>query len=485
MILVLLIAIPLFAGALAIVSARRSAASARWISLAALVVDLILAVALWLSSGIPSQLDVDWISQWGIRFHLGADGLSLLLVILTIFLGIMSVLASWREIQSRIGFFHFNVLWVLSGIIGVFLSVDLFLFYFFWELMLVPMYFLIAIWGHEDKRYAAMKFFLFTQASSLLMLLSILGLYFVHGKITGSYTFDYPQLVRTPMSASVEIALMLGFFLAFAVKLPVVPLHTWLPDAHTEAPTAGSVILAGLLLKTGGYGLIRFVLPLFPSASIALAPVAMTLAVIGIIYGSVLAFGQRDLKRLIAYTSVSHMGFVLLGVFAGSELALQGAVIQMLCHGISTGALFILAGAIQDRIHTRDMTRMGGFWTLAPKMSSMTMIFALSSLGLPGLGNFVGEFLTLLGTYQVSPVFGVLASLGFIVSTVYSLWLVQSVLHGFKPESLTREKLPDFSPRETLMMGILVATLIWIGIYPQPILDTATQSLAEVRHVYR
>ncbi len=269
---------------------------------------------------------------------------------LSCFLGIMATIASWTEIQERVGLFHFNLTWTVAGIIGVFLSLDLFLFYFFWELMLIPMYFLIALWGHENRSYASVKFFLFTQVGGLAMLLGILGLYFVHGRQTGIYTFDYSELLGTKMSPNTALLLMLAFLAAFLVKLPAVPFHTWLPDAHTEAPTGGSVILAGLLLKTGAYGILRFAVPLFPGAALQVAPWAMVAGVIGILYGAVLAFAQTDLKRLVAYTSVSHMGFVLLGIFAWNELALQGVIIQILCHGISTGALFMLVGSLQERI---------------------------------------------------------------------------------------------------------------------------------------
>jgi NADH-quinone oxidoreductase subunit M len=286
-----------------------------------------------------------------------------------------------------VGLFHLNLMLVLAGVTGVFLALDLFLFYFFWELMLVPMYFLIDLWGHENRHYAAIKFFLFTQLSGLLMLLAILGLHFLHKEATGEATFDYTKLLHTPMGSTAQMLLMLGFFGAFAVKLPAVPFHTWLPDAHTEAPTAGSVILAGLLLKTGAYGMIRFVVPLFPEAAAVFAPIAMTVGVIGIVYGAILAFAQTDLKRLVAYTSVSHLGFVLLGIFVWNKLALQGAVMQMICHGLSTGALFIIVGELQDRIHTRDMRRMGGLWTVAPRMGAVAMFFAMASLGLPGLGT--------------------------------------------------------------------------------------------------
>ncbi|MBV9226091.1 MAG: NADH-quinone oxidoreductase subunit M, partial [Acidobacteriaceae bacterium] len=367
MILLWLILIPLIGGLLSLLLPRGRTQNARWIAAAATAIDLLLAIALWTGAPVSQsrwlyELNWDWIPQFGIRFHLALDGLSLALLLLTFFLGLMATLASWTEIQDRIGFFHFNLLWVLAGITGVFLAVDLFLFYLFWELMLVPMYFLIGIWGHGRKIYAAIKFFLFTQLSGLLMLAAIVALAILQQGRSGAYSFDYQSLLGMPLSPVTARFLMLGFFAAFAVKLPAVPFHTWLPDAHSEAPTAGSVILAGLLLKTGAYGLIRFVLPLFPGTVQEFAPAMMTLGVVGILYGAVLAVGQRDLKRLVAYTSVSHMGFVLIGIFAGNQLALTGAFIQMISHGISTGALFILAGALQQRMHTREIARMGGLW---------------------------------------------------------------------------------------------------------------------------
>jgi len=483
MILAWLIIIPAAGGVLAWLFARLDSRWTRWISLGALASDLVLALYLWsqhfgptLAPGAPwfVELHRPWLPQLGISFHLAVDGLSLLLILLSAFLGIMAVVCSWSEIREQTGFFHFNLLWVLAGIIGVFMALDLFLFYFFWEMMLVPMYFLIALWGHENRVYAAVKFFLFTQLSGLLMLIAIVALYFIHGSATGTYTFDYPQLLGTSMAPSTALWLMLGFAVAFAVKLPAVPFHTWLPDAHTEAPTAGSVILAGLLLKTGAYGLLRFVLPLFPTASREFASFAMILGVVGILYGAILAFAQTDLKRLVAYTSVSHMGFVLLGVFAGNELALQGAVIQMICHGISTGALFILVGALQERIHTRDIGRMGGLWAAVPRMGGVGLLFALASLGLPGLGNFVGEFLILLGVYQKSVSLSALAAVGLVPATIYSLWLVQAVFHGGTRQAW---ELSDLSAREMAMMTALIAALVWLGLYPQPVLSTAEHAL--------
>ncbi len=485
MILILFILIPVLGGLLAWLAGRWSAPASRWISLIAMALDLILAVAIWivarpgvqlttLASPWILQIKLPWIPQAGIDFQLAMDGFSLILLTLTAFLGLISVVASWSEIDERVGFFHFNLLWVLAGISGVFLSLDLFLFYFFWEMMLVPMYFLIAIWGHENRVYAAVKFFLFTQVSGLLMLVAILALYFLHAASTGVYTFDYNQLIGTGLSPTAALLLALGFLAAFAVKLPAFPVHTWLPDAHTEAPTAGSIVLAGLLLKTGAYGLIRFVVPLFPGAAASLTPIMMALGVVGILYGALLAFGQTDLKRLVAYTSVSHMGFVLLGIFAWNRLALEGVVMQIICHGISTGALFAMVGSLQERIHTRDISRMGGLWETVPHMGGVAMLFSLASLGLPGLGNFVGEFLILLGVYQVSVPLAVLATLGLITSTVYALWIMQRAFHG---PNTNHWKLHDYGARELAMMLALVVVILWLGLFPQPVLNTAQQAI--------
>lgn len=489
MILAWLIIILMAGGFLAWFFGRINHLWARWISLIALIIDFVLVLSVWiqhpgaveLTRDAPwiIEMNLSWIPRFGISFHLAMDGLSLLLVMLTVFLGLMSVLVSWTEINERVGFFHFNMLWILAGIIGVFTALDLFLFYFFWEVMLVPMYFLIGIWGHENKIYAAYKFFIFTQASGLLMLLAILGLYFIHGNNTGVYTFDYLQLLGTDIPPVAATWLMFGFIIAFAVKLPVLPVHNWLPDAHTEAPTAGSVILAGLLLKTGAYGLLRFVLPLFPDAAISFAPAAMLLGVAGILYGAKLAYAQTDLKRLVAYTSVSHMGFVMLGVFAMNQLAFQGVIMQIICHGVSTGALFILVGALQERIHTRDMNRMGGLWGTVPRMGGVAMLFALASLGLPGLGNFIAEFLVLVGTYQASILFTVLAALGLIASTIYSLRIIQRVFHGGQEEEWT---ITDFNAREMLVMGLMIAVIVWLGLYPQPVLNTSRPAFKNLQY---
>ncbi len=487
MILVLFIGVLIAGAFLAWIVGQRSTYGSRWISLLILVFNFVLSLVFWIrhygqagllnANSWLTDVSWDWIPSLGIRFHLAMDGLSLPLVALTFFLGIVSVACSWSEIQEKVGFFHFNLLFILAGITGVFVAVDLFLFYFFWEVMLVPMYFLIGIWGHERRNYAALKFFIFTQAGSLFLLIAILGLYFIHGQNTGVYTFEYFSLLNTPVAGAAAIWLMLGFFVSFAVKLPMVPFHPWLPDAHTEAPTAGSVILAGLLLKTGGYGIIRFVVPLFPGAAREFAPVALGLGVAGILYGAVLAFAQTDLKRLVAYTSISHLGFVLLGIFAWNELALQGALMQMLCHGISTGALFMLVGALQERIHTRDTARMGGLWAVMPRMSGVGMLFALASLGLPGLGNFVGEFLVLLGTYSMSPVAAILGTVGLVFATIYSLAIVQRAFHGPNTEGWAP---PDLSLREMAVFAAMIAVIVWLGWYPQPVFGTFLPALKQL-----
>jgi NADH-quinone oxidoreductase subunit M len=420
------------------------------------------------------QFHIPWVPQLGMSFSLAMDGLSLLMVVLTAFLGIAAVVCSWTEIQEKSGFFHFNLMTVIAGIVGVFLAMDLILFYVFWEVMLVPMYFLIAIWGHENRIYAAVKFFIFTQAGGLLMLAAILALYFVHGQETGTYTFNYFELLSRPAGRG-SVWIMLGFFVAFVVKLPAVPFHTWLPDAHTEAPTAGSVILAGLLLKTGGYGLIRFVIQLFPDAAMVIAPEAMLLGIASIVYGAVLAFAQTDLKRLVAYTSVSHLGFVLVGVFCWNHLGLQGAVMQMVCHGASTGALFILVGMIQERLHTRELARMGGLWIEVPHMGGMALIFALASLGLPGMGNFVGEFLILLGTYRTEPIVAAFAAGGMLLAAIYALWMVRQAFFGPRTDE---RPIHDLSGRETALLAVLTVIIIWLGVQPQPVLQTAAPALA-------
>lgn len=477
MILAWMISILLIGGMLCWLVAQWNSVLVKWIALLAVLIDFILICNLWLqyygtsvsgSNGWFINYQVNWIPSFGISFHVALDGLSTVLLMLTFFLGVLSVLCSWNEIRERTGFYYFNLLWTLAGISGVFVALDLFLFYFFWEVMLVPMYFLIALWGDSNRRYAAYKFFIFTQAGGLLMLIAILALYFINGAQSGIYSYDYFSLLNTQLEPSTAKWIMMGFMIAFVIKLPMVPLHNWLPDAHSEAPTAGSLILAGLLLKTGAYGIIRFVLPMFPQASADIAWWAMLFGVIGIVYGAMLAFAQTDLKRLIAYTSVSHMGFVLLGIFAFREIAMQGVVMQMVTHAISTGALFVLAGMLKERLHTRDIGQMGGLWTSMPAMGGVAMLFTMASLGLPALGNFIAEFLILMGAFLVNVPLTAIATLGLVFSALYSLRLVQKVFLG---PTIVEKPLKDFSAREVIIMAALSISIVLLGLYPQPVMD--------------
>ncbi len=494
MLLPWLILIPFVGGLLCWQFERFGTRVPRWIALITMGLTLVLSLQLWLhgdfslsqAAGLPqwqSTFSVPWIPRFGINFHLAIDGLSLLMVVLTGLLGVMAVLCSWKEIEKYQGFFYLNLMWILGGVIGVFLAIDLFLFFFFWEMMLVPMYFLIALWGHKasdgkTRITAATKFFIYTQASGLVMLIAILGLVFVHYSATGVWSFNYEVLLKTPMSHGVEYLLMLGFFIAFAVKMPVVPLHGWLPDAHSQAPTAGSVDLAGILLKTAAYGLLRFSLPLFPNASAEFAPIAMWLGIIGIFYGAWMAFSQYDIKRLIAYTSISHMGFVLIAIYTGSHLAFQGAVVQMIAHGLSAAALFIISGQLYERMHTRDMRQMGGLWGRIKWLPGLSLFFAVANLGMPGTGNFVGEFMILVGSFQVAPVIIVIGTFGLVFASVYSLIMMQRAWYG-APKS--EEPLPGMNMREFLMIMVLVVLLVLLGVYPQPILDTSHAAMSNIQ----
>jgi NADH-quinone oxidoreductase subunit M len=412
-------------------------------------------------------------SQTFINYHLGADGISLFLVILTTFLTVVSILCSWKSIEKRVKEFFIMILLLEVGVVGVFLSLDLFLFFLFWEVMLIPMYFLIGIWGHERRIYAAIKFVLYTMAGSILMLVGILWLYNATGTfdLAGyhSLSVNIPgiqELLQTGalvLPRGTETLLFLAFFVAFAIKVPLFPFHTWLPDAHVEAPTAGSVMLAGVLLKMGTYGMIRFCLPLFPDASRRFAPVIAVLAIIGIIYGALVALVQPNLKKLVAYSSVSHLGFVVLGIFAFHVVSMQGAVFQMLAHGISTGGLFLLVGMLYDRRHTFEMSQFGGLATPMPRLAAFFLFVALSSLGLPMLNGFVGEFLILLGTYQVHWNWAAWAATGVILSACYLLWSYQRVFFG----EITVEKnkmLPDVSARERVILAAMAVITLWMGI---------------------
>ena len=421
-----------------------------------------------------------WMPTLGISYHLGVDGISLLLVLLTTFLMPLVMLSAWNAIESRWKEFAITMLLLETGMLGVFVALDLFLFYVFWEAMLIPMYLVIGIWGGGNRVYAAIKFVLYTLAGSLLMLVAILALYFQHGAATGIYTFDLPVLAQFVLPAGLnQNLLFLAFALAFAIKVPMFPFHTWLPDAHVEAPTAGSVILAAVLLKMGTYGFLRFCLPLFPQASLMFAPWMFLLAVIGIIYGAWVSTVQPDIKKLVAYSSVSHLGFVVLGLFTLTPQGIVGGIIQMVNHGLSTGALFLLVGMIYERRHTRLIAEFGGLWSVIPAFSAVLMIVTLSSLGLPGLNGFVGEFLILVGAFQVNRAVAVFAMTGIIFAAVYMLWMYQRVIFGSVTNEANR-RLPDLTPREWVVLLPVLLFIVWIGVYPATftgMTETSVQSL--------
>jgi NADH-quinone oxidoreductase subunit M len=406
-----------------------------------------------------------WMPKFGITYAVGVDGISLLLIVLTAFLTPLALLGSWQSVHQKTSAFCMFVLLLESAMIGVFVSLDLFLFYVFWDAMLVPMYFLIGIWGYERRIYAAVKFILYTMAGSVLMLLAILGLAYYHSTVTGDYSFDLLKLYALDVPPHLQFWFFLAFALAFAIKVPLFPFHTWLPDAHVEAPTAGSVILAGVLLKMGTYGLVRFAFPLFPRAAVFFAPMLGVLAVVGIIYGALVAMVQPDMKKLVAYSSVSHLGFVVLGIAAMNTQGVQGAVYQMLNHGISTGGLFLIVGMLSDRRHTRLIAEYGGLKKVMPRLVAVFLLVTLSSIGLPGLNGFVGEFLILLGAFRSDPRLATFAATGVILSAAYMLWMFQRVNYG----PVTNEKnaaLSDLSAREGLVIIPIVAAAILMGVLP-------------------
>jgi NADH-quinone oxidoreductase subunit M len=406
-----------------------------------------------------------WIPAFGITYAVGVDGISLLLVVLTGFLTPIALLSSWESVHTKTRAFCMFVLLLESAMIGVFVSLDLFLFYVFWDAMLVPMYFLIGIWGYDRRVYAAVKFILYTMAGSVLMLLAILGMAYLHYTTTGAYSFDLLKLYALEVPPNLQFWFFLAFALAFAIKVPLFPFHTWLPDAHVEAPTAGSVILAGVLLKMGTYGLVRFAFPLFPQAAVFFAPALGVLAVVGIIYGALVAMVQPDMKKLVAYSSVSHLGFVVLGITALNMQGVQGAVYQMLNHGISTGGLFLIVGMLSDRRHTRLISEYGGLKAVMPRLVAAFLIVTLSSIGLPGLNGFVGEFLILLGAFRADPKLAAFATSGVILSATYMLWMFQRVNYG----PVTNEKnatLPDLQPREWTIIAPVIAVAVLMGVLP-------------------
>ena len=413
--------------------------------------------------------NLDWIPSIGARYTLGIDGISFLLVMLTTFLGAISILSSWSAIQPRKKEYYILFLLLQTGMLGVFMALDFFLFYVFWEVMLVPMYFLIGVWGSDRRLYAAIKFFLYTLAGSVLMLLAILATYFQYHQMTGVYTFDIQALLAAApqFSSRLQQWLFWGFFFAFAIKVPMFPFHTWLPDAHTEAPTAGSVILAGVLLKMGTYGFVRFSVPMLPDAARRYAGIVIVLSIIAIIYGALVCMMQKDMKKLIAYSSVSHLGFCTLGIFALTPHGLSGSVLQQINHGISTGALFLIVGMLYERRHTRLISEFGGLSTPMPNFAAIYLIISLSSLGMPLLNGFIGEFTILRGVFEVNKAWAAWGVLGIILGAAYLLWLYQRVMFG-PVTNPANEHLPDLNLREHITLVPLVVVALWIGVYPKP-----------------
>jgi len=422
---------------------------------------------------------LSWIPAFGIQYYIGVDGISLLLIVLTGFLTPLALLSSWESVHKSVKVFSFFVLALETAMLGVFVSIDLFLFYVFWDAMLIPMYFLIGIWGYDRRIYAAIKFILYTMAGSVLMLLAIIGLAWAHAEATGSPSFNLLDLYNLNLGYQTQVWFFLAFAVAFAIKVPLFPFHTWLPDAHVEAPTAGSVILAGVLLKMGTYGLLRFAFPLFPQAALYFAPFIALLAVIGIIYGALVAMVQPDMKKLVAYSSVSHLGFVVLGLCAMNLQGVQGSVYQMLNHGVSTGGLFMLVGMLSDRRHTRLISEFGGLKGVMPRLVAAFLLVTLSSIALPGMNGFVGEFLILVGAFRWNPRMTIFAATGVILSAVYMLWMFQRVNYG----PVTSEKntsLPDMTAREWALMVPTIAMAIVMGVFPGVFLRPMQPSISRV-----
>ncbi len=467
--LTLIVFLPVLGMALLAAIPGTSHDAIRKTTLAVTIAHFALSVPLWWlyeTSGAPYQLIErrPWVTAFGIDYHLGVDGVTVLLVLLTTFLMPLAVLASWRYIDRHVKEYHMLMLLLTTGMLGVFVALDLFVFYVFWELMLVPMYFIIGIWGGEQRIYASVKFFLYTFVGGLLMLVGILVLYFYHHNLTGTYSYALADLLAIDVPLTIQLGLFLAFGLAFAIKVPMFPFHTWLPDAHVQAPTAGSVILAAVMLKMGTYGFYRFAIPLFPDAARVLLPWVATLAVIGILYGAMVALVQPNIKKLVAYSSVSHLGFVMLGLFAFNTVGVQGSVIQMINHGLSTGALFFICGMLYERRHTYEIESFGGLSGVMPVFATIFMIVTLSSIGLPGLNGFVGEFLILVGMFQTHPYMAGLSTVGVILAAYYMLRMFGRVMFG------------PIIP--------IVIVIVWIGVYPKPFLDRTAPSVERfVEHV--
>lgn len=426
--------------------------------------------------------NVPWISQFGIRYHMGIDGISLFMVLLTTFLSALAILSTWSAVSEGVKGYMVSLLFLETGMLGVFCALDFVLFYVFWEVMLIPMYFIIGIWGGPRRIYAAVKFFIYTMSGSVLMLVAILVLCYLYYDATGIVTFDILTYHNLGLPAGYQTWLFLAFFLAFAIKVPMFPFHTWLPDAHVEAPTAGSVILAGVLLKMGTYGFLRFSLPIFPQATVDFMPLVFCLSVIGIIYGALVSLAQADIKKLVAYSSVSHLGYCMLGIFALNPEGVKGGLLQMINHGLSTGALFMIVGMLYERRHTRLIAEYGGIMKVMPVFAGLFLLVCFSSMGVPGLNGFVGELLILIGAFKASVGYGLLSTIGLMLGAIYLLWMYKRVMYG----EITKEEnkgLKDMTSREYAYLLPIIVFIVWIGVSPRPFLnkmDASVQHLLQV-----
>ncbi|MBI5888176.1 MAG: NADH-quinone oxidoreductase subunit M [Deltaproteobacteria bacterium] len=488
-ILSILIFIPLLGAALLFFVPGRNKEMLRLTALGFTLLNFFVSILLWVnfdSSTYKMQFveKSRWIPSIGVDYFLGMDGISILLVLLTAFIAVIGVLCSWSAIEERVKEYMIHILILETGMVGVFVSLDLVLFFLFWEVGLVPMFFLIGIWGGKRKLYANIKFFLYTLFGSVFMLAGIVALYYAHGSATGEYTFNLLKLYEVTYPYNLQWWVFVAFFLGFAIKVPIFPFHTWLPDAHVEAPTAGSVILAGVLLKMGTYGFLRFNMPLLPEATVVFTPVIIALAVIGIIYGSFLAMAQKDIKKLVAYSSVSHLGAVMLGIFALNQQGLDGGVLQMINHGISTGGLFLVIGMIYERRHTRMISDFGGIAKVMPVYSFFVMVIVFSSIGLPGTNGFIGEILILMGAFKASTLAAVFASTGVILGAAYMLWMNQRFMFG-KITNRENAALKDLNLREVAILVPVLILILWIGIYPKPFLKLSAASTAHLIEVVK
>jgi NADH-quinone oxidoreductase subunit M len=475
---------PLVGAILLLFMNRRNANGIRWIANIVTAIGFLVSVPLWFwyNAQNPEYQFVErlpWIPSIGADYFLGVDGFSVLLILLTTLMGFIACLSSWDAITERVKEYYVFLLVLQTGMLGAFMALDFLLFFLFWEVMLVPMYFLIGIWGSANRLYSAIKFFLYTLAGSVVMLLGILAVYFAYYTATGVYTFDITRYQAHSFPVNLQWWVFLAFFLGFAIKVPMFPFHTWLPDAHTDAPTAGSVILAAVLLKMGTYGFIRFSLPILPDATRAFVPMMVTLSIIGIIYGALVAMAQRDWKRLVAYSSVSHMAMVMLGMFALNPVGITGSIVQQLNHGISTGALFLLVGIVYERRHTREISEYGGLSKVMPVYAAIFLVMTMSSIGLPALNGFIGELLILQGVFAVSLTWAAVAGAGIVLGAAYMLWLYQRTMFG-KVENPKNEALADVGVREFALFAPLIVLAVWIGLYPKPFLDRLNTSVTRV-----